>query len=207
MSDQDDERHPELRSASLSAIEARDVPRPDMVTLVIQHQVSAEAQLQYEEWLKRIIPVAARFPGHRGVNVIRPAPGSQGYTVTVRFDSLKHAEDWFQSTARRQLVNEVEPLLVHAERLETVTGLEFWFEPAAAAQKRARPYKQFLITLSVIYPLTLGVPWAVRPLVDRVPALQHGLVEHLIVTAIIVGLITYVVMPRYVRLVAGWLYR
>jgi antibiotic biosynthesis monooxygenase (ABM) superfamily enzyme len=207
MSDQTDERHPELRSASLSAIASHELPHPDMVTLVIQHQPKPGARPQYEQWLARIIPVAGRFPGHRGVNVIRPAPGADGYTVTVRFDSLKHAEDWFRSEARRQLVAEVEPLLEGAEKLETVTGLEFWFAPTAAAQKRARPYKQFLITLSVIYPLTLLVPWLVRPLLVRVPALEHPLVEHLIVAALIVGLMTYVVMPRYVRLVASWLYR
>jgi antibiotic biosynthesis monooxygenase (ABM) superfamily enzyme len=202
-----DERRPELRSASLSDIAARELPRPDMVTLVIQQQPKPEAQAQYEQWLKRIIPVAARFPGHRGVNVIRPGAGTQGYTVAVRFDTLEHAEDWLRSEARRQLVAEVEPLLDRAETLDTVTGLEFWFAPIAGAQPRARPYKQFLITLSVIYPLTLIVPWAAQPLLDAVPLLNPFYVRHLIVTGAIVGLITYVVMPRYVRWVARWLYR
>jgi antibiotic biosynthesis monooxygenase (ABM) superfamily enzyme len=202
-----DDRHPELRTASLSDIAQRDLPRPDTVTAVIQHELKPEAGPQYEQWLARIIPVAARFPGHRGVNVIRPAPGTNSYTVTIRFDTLEHAEDWFRSDARRQLVEEVEPLLDRAEKLETVTGLEFWFMPPTATQKRARPYKQFMLTLSVIYPLTLLVPWALRPLIAAVPALQYALVDHLIVAAIIVGLMTYVVMPRYTRLVANWLYR
>ena len=207
MSEHPDERHPELRSASLSAIAARELPRPEMVTLVVRHQLQADALAHYEQWLGRIIPMAARFPGHRGVNVIRPAPGGADYTVTVRFDSLKHAEDWLASDARHQLVAELDPWLDHAETLETVTGLEFWFAPAAASAKRARPVKQFLITLSVIYPLTLLVPWLVRPVLAGVPVLELRYVEHLIVTALIVGAMTYVVMPRYVRLVAGWLYR
>ncbi len=207
MTEPADERRPELRSASLSDIAARELPRPDTVTLVIQQQPRPEARDAYEQWLKRIIPVAARFPGHRGVNVIRPAEGAHGYTVTIRFDALAHAEDWLRSDARRQLVAEVEPLLSRAETLDTVTGLEFWFAPASGAPRRARPYKQFLITLSVIFPLTLLVPWALRPLFDA--ALPQGLplLRHLIVTATVVALITYVVMPRYVRLVANWLYR
>lgn len=207
MSESADERHPELRSASLSAITARELPRPEMVTLVIQHPLKPGMQPRYEHWLARIIPVAARFPGHRGVNVIRPMSGNDDYTVTLRFDSLKHAEDWFLSDARRQLIAEVQPLLAGAESLETVTGLEFWFAPVAAAPKRARPYKQFLITLSVIYPLTLLVPWLLQPGLSQLPVLGQPLVAHLVVVAIVVGLITYVVMPRYVRLVAGWLYR
>jgi len=207
MSDHADDRDPGLRSASLSAIASHKLPHPDMVTLVVQHQLEPDNHPRYEQWLAKIIPVAARFPGHRGVNVIRPVAGAKVYTVTVRFDSLQHAEDWFQSAARRELVAEVAPLLDHAETLGTVTGLEFWFAPTAAVQKRARPYKQFLITLSVIYPLTLLVPWLLRPLLAGVPVLDQRLVEHLIVTALVVGLMTYLVMPRYVRLVAGWLYR
>lgn len=200
-----DNRSSELRTASLSDIAARDLTRPDMVTSVIQHEVKPGSGAQYEQWLKRIIPVAARFPGHQGVNVIRPPMGANGYTVTIRFDNLEHAEDWFRSDARQQLVAEVEPLLDRAEKVDTVTGLEFWFMPQGA-QKHAPPYKQALLTLSVIYPLTLIVPWLLRPLLDTVPALQHPLIDHLIVAAIIVGLMTYVVMPRYTRLMAKWLY-
>jgi len=200
-----DNRNSELRTASLSDIAARDLPQPDMVTSVIQHEVKPGSGPQYQEWLKRIIPVAARFPGHQGVNVIRPPAGAHGYTVTIRFDTLDHAEDWFRSEARQQLVAEVEPLLDRAEKIDIVTGLEFWFMPPAS-QKHAPAYKQFLLTLSVIYPLTLIVPWLLRPLLDSVPVLQHVLVDHLIVAAIIVALMTYVVMPRYTRLMAKWLY-
>jgi len=202
-----DDRHPELRTASLSDIAARDLPRPDMVTAVVQHELKPEVGPQYEQWLTRIIPVATRFPGHGGVNVIRPPSGASSYTVTIRFDTLEHAQDWFKSDARQQLMEEVEPLLERAEKVDTVTGLEFWFMPPTVAQKRARPYKQFMLTLSVIYPLTLIVPWVLRPLTGAVPALQNVLVDHLIVAALIVWLMTYVVMPRYTRLVANWLYR
>jgi uncharacterized protein len=207
MTEPAEQRQPELRSASLSDIAARELPQPDMVTLVIQHQPRPDAHEAYEQWLKRIIPVAARFPGHRGVNVIRPPEGGHGYTVTIRFDALAQAEDWLRSDARRQLVAEVEPLLSRAETLDTVTGLEFWFAPAAGPSRRARPWKQFLITLSVIYPLTLLLPWALQPLFDATALHQLHLLQHLVVTAIVVGLITYVVMPRYVRWVANWLYR
>ena len=161
----------------------------------------------HEQWLARIIPIAARFPGHRGVSVIRPAPAAGDYTVTLRFDDVTHAEDWLASDARRELVADVAPALTRAEALDTVTGLEFWFQPVPVPQRRARPYKQFLTTLSVIYPLTLLVPCLLRPLLGYAPALEHVLVEHLIVAAIIVGLMTYVAMPRYVRLVDDWLYR
>ena len=106
------------------------------------------------------------------------------------------------------MVEELEPLLERGEKIDTVTGIEFWFTPpASAGQKRAPPHKQFLVTLSVIYPLTLVVPWALRPLGDVLPALQHVLLGRLLVAVVIVWLMTYVVMPRYTRLLSRWLYR
>ncbi|WP_257386741.1 antibiotic biosynthesis monooxygenase [Tahibacter caeni] len=200
-----DPREPSLRDASLADVSARGFPRPDSVTAVIRHRVRADALADYERWLERIVPVAQRFPGHRGVDVIRPVAGSSLYTVTIRFDSLAHADDWFQSSARQTLLAELLPLLSQEEQRETVTGLEFWFRPEPG-QKPARRYKQFLLTLAVIYPLTLLVPMPIRWLARRWTWLDHTLLIHLLVAAVIVGLMTYVLMPRLTRWLAKWLY-
>lgn len=147
------------RSADPARPAVLDLPEPEMVTVTIRHEPRVEAHPEYEAWLNRIIPVAARFPGHRGVSVIRTAPGARVYTVILRFDHQQHVEDWLRSDARRHLLDEVAPLLLRAEELNIVSGLEFWFEPDAAPQTQARRYKQFLVTLSVIEPMTLLVPW------------------------------------------------
>ncbi|MBN8739701.1 MAG: antibiotic biosynthesis monooxygenase [Xanthomonadaceae bacterium] len=198
-------REPSLRDASLADVSARGFPRPDSVTAVIRHRVRAESVADYEQWLQRIVPIAQRFPGHRGVDVIRPAPGSLLYTVTIRFDTLAHAQDWFESSARQVLLAELTPLLSQDEQRETVTGLEFWFRPEPG-QKPARRYKQFLLTLAVIFPLTLLVPMPVHWLAQRWPWLGNTLLSHLLVAAVIVGLMTYVLMPRLTRWLARWLY-
>ena len=44
--DRNDPRHPELRSATLSDIAARELPSADMVTVVIQHQPKDDAQAE-----------------------------------------------------------------------------------------------------------------------------------------------------------------
>lgn len=97
-------------------------------------------------------------------------------------------------------------MLLESEGLEFQTGLEYWFTPSGGKTVHARPYKQFLVTLSAIYPLTIVIPWLLRPVlrldgIHRLPAL-HGF----IVTAFIVFLMVYVIMPRYTRLVAKWLF-
>jgi antibiotic biosynthesis monooxygenase (ABM) superfamily enzyme len=141
------------------------------------------------------------------VNVLRPTEGADVYTIVLHFDTLEHLQGWLGSETRRRLIAEIEPLLASGECVDIKTGLEFWFTPPTPAQKHPPPYKQFLLTFSAIVPLTVLVPWALRPLFQVVPVLGLPVVNNVVVSAAIVGLMTYVIMPHYTRLVAGWLYR
>jgi antibiotic biosynthesis monooxygenase (ABM) superfamily enzyme len=176
------------------------------VTSVIRHKVKDGEQPGYEKWLREIVPVAAAFPGHRGVNVIRPTAGGGEYTIVLHFDTIDSLRAWLDSDERRILIDEVLPILVGEDSVEIKTGLEFWFTPPSR-QQGARPYKQFLVTLSVIYPLTLLIPFLLAPVFDRMSGLGSLYVRQLLIDAAIVALITYVIMQRYVRLIARWLYR
>jgi antibiotic biosynthesis monooxygenase (ABM) superfamily enzyme len=194
-------------SAAVPPGSADSIPRPDVVTSVIQHRVHAGATTPYETWLQEIVPAAQRFPGHQGVNIIRPAGGTDVYTIVLHFDTLEHLQGWLGSETRQRLIAAIEPLLASGECVDIKTGLEFWFTPPTPAQPHPPPYKQFLLTLSVIFPLTVLVPWALQPLFQIVPALGLPVVRNLVISALIVGLVTYAIMPRYTRLMAGWLYR
>jgi uncharacterized protein len=198
---------PEPTRATVPSGSSDSIPRPDVVTSVIQHRVQAGARVQYEAWLQKITPAAQHFPGHQGVNVLRPAAGADVYTVVLHFDTLEHLQGWLGSETRRQLIAEIEPLLVSGECVDIKTGLEFWFTPPTPTQQHPPPYKQFLLTLSMIFPLTVLVPRALRPLLQSAPALGLPVVSNFVISALIVGLMTYVIMPRYTRLMSRWLYR
>ncbi|VWX61666.1 conserved hypothetical protein [Burkholderiales bacterium 8X] len=198
-------RRPELRAASLAQIAQRALPSVETVTAVIEQRVKQGCVPAYETWLKKVVPIAARFPGHRGVNVLHPPVGGLQYVITIHFDSLAHAQDWFESDARRELVEEVAPLLDAQEKVDTRDGLEFWFHPSPG-QPPAKRYKQFLITLSVIYPLTMIVPAVLQTVLPRIPGFGNYWVAHLVAAAVVVGSMVYVIMPRYTRWVSRWLY-
>lgn len=179
----------------------------DAVTVVIQHHVKPEAIAQYEGWLKEISQERRRFPGHMGVNVIRPHRPASAYTIVLRFDSHDHLVGWIESGTRQRLIGRAEPWLRDAESLEIHTGLEYWFTPPASGPVHARPFKQFLITLSAIYPLTQIVPWLLQPL-HKLPLFQAWpFLNGLLGAIVIVFLMVYVIMPRYTRRVASWLFR
>lgn len=86
------------------------------------------------------------------------------------------------------------------------SGLDFWFTPAGARAKVPVRWKQFLVTWSAIYPLALGVPFAIAPALRLVGVPASLPLTTLAVTAVVVFLMVYVVMPRYTRLVQKWLF-
>jgi uncharacterized protein len=176
------------------------------VTTVIRQRPLADAVERYEDWLKEIASVAQRFAGHQGVNVIRPHGAGDVYTIVLHFDTVDNLRKWLDSDDRLQLVRKIRPFLRSEENIDIKTGLEFWFTPPPGG-KPAKPYKQFLVTFSAILPLTILVPWLLQPLFARYPTLALPLVSHFIIAAAIVGIMTYVVMPHYTRLVARWLFR
>jgi uncharacterized protein len=178
--------------------------RPDRVTAVVQHEVRSDAIANYEAWLGRINRAAAGFPGHRGVEVVRsPEVGSTRYTVAVRFDTVADAERWFDSTERHALMDEAAAWMLKRGDVSIVSGIEFWFDPPPG-RKSPKPWKQFLVTLTAIYPLTVLIPLILTPMLTAMPDVP--LLQRFIVTACVVALMVWFVMPRFTKAVAGWLY-
>src|SRR5689334_23710395 len=175
------------------------------VTTVIQQRPKRDAVQRYEDWLKEIIPVAQQFAGHRGVNVIRPRAESDAYTIVLHFDTIANLRNWLASDVRARLIEKIRPFMRTDEDIEIRTGFEFWFTPPAG-KAHAKPYKQFLVTLSAIFPLTIIVPWLLQPVFAWQPVLALPVISQFVVAIIIVGLMTWAIMPRYTRLVSKWLY-
>jgi antibiotic biosynthesis monooxygenase (ABM) superfamily enzyme len=84
--------------------------------------------------------------------------------------------------------------------------LDFWFAPGGAKATVPLRWKQFIVTWSAIYPLVLGVPLVVTPALRRLGIPDDPLLTALAVTATVVFLMVYVVMPRYTRLIRRWLF-
>ena len=110
------------------------------------------------------------------------------------------------SPARARLIEKVRPLLVTGDDFFISSGLDFWFTPGTAKAKVPVRWKQFLVTWSAIYPLVLGVPLLVRPLLGQVVAPENRFLTAAAVTGSVVVLMVYVVMPRYTKLLQRWLF-
>lgn len=171
---------------------------------VVTHTVKAGSERRYEEWAREVLGTVSGYPGYLGREVFLPPPGSRKYTLILRFDSEEHLRDWAESDTRREFVRWADDLLEKIDRNEVRTGLDFWFTQEGVRPPKA--WKQFLLTTSAGYPLTLIIPRLLSPLFGAAPPLAHPLVASLLAAAILTGLLTFVIMPRYTRLVKGWLY-
>lgn len=177
----------------------------DIVTLVVRHRVRSAQLTAYETWLRRTISVAEQFEGHLGVNVMRGREaGLTRYTVVLRYSSAQRLQAWLESLQRKQLIDEVRPLLVEGDQTEVSSAQEFWFTPAESESQPPR-WKQACVSFLVILPLSLSVPLAWRPVFAKLPWLSSYLASGMVITATIVLLVVYVFMPLVTGWFAGWL--
>ncbi|MCH8537873.1 MAG: antibiotic biosynthesis monooxygenase [Alkalimonas sp.] len=176
-------------------------------SILIHHQVLADAMADYENWLTEIIQAAAGFAGHQGVTILKPAAGQQQYEIAVRFSSETDAKSWLESEVRQQLIAKVAPLLQLPENVLISTGIDHWFQPLNSDAPHPVRWKQWLLTTLVICVLTMLVPPVLQQLFTLVPVLGVWGLRHLLSAAVIVGLVVYLIMPRLVPLLASWLFR
>ena len=184
-----------------------EISNAESVTLVIKHWVRLNAIVRYEQWLRVIAAKAAEYPGYQGVHFIRPPSGSNEYSIIIRFASFVDAERWTISTDRQRLLAEIADAFESEDQFHIHPGIEFWFTPPTPVQKRPSAWKQWIITTSVIWPLTMFVPVLYKPLFNAVPLLNHWGISHGIIAATVVALVVFLIMPRYVRAVSGWLFK
>jgi antibiotic biosynthesis monooxygenase (ABM) superfamily enzyme len=177
----------------------------EIVTLVIKHRVKAGMEAQYEAWLRRTVAIAATYPGHLGVDVIRgKSDGLHMFTCVLRFCSTEVMQSWLDSAQRRELVAEAAPMLADGDFTEVNRHNEFWFVPASDSSPPPR-WKQAVVTFFVICPLTLLIPLLWGPVFRAFPPLSNYVISTALVTITIVLLVVYLLMPQATRLFAPWL--
>jgi uncharacterized protein len=176
-------------------------------TAVITHRVRQGKEADYDHWLNEIGPLCRTYPSHLDLQLVRPIPGlTTTYTVIVRFDTCDHLGQWMHSQDRQRLIARARPFLVADDDYSIRSGLDFWFTPPNAKVKVPVRWKQSLITWSAIYPLVLAVPLLVLPVLKRMGVPDNRFVTVSFVTAVVVLLMVYVIMPRYTALVRRWLF-
>jgi antibiotic biosynthesis monooxygenase (ABM) superfamily enzyme len=173
------------------------------VFFIVRHHVKPGMNAEYEKWLKKLMFKAAEFPGHLGVQVIKPSDGSDEFTIAVRFQSEKEAKDWQDSHVRQEIAAESHKYLRKQEFFEMHSGIDFWFTPGSVAPPK---WKQWILTTVVIWPLSVVIPLSLLPIFDYLGMPNIFTIYQAIFALVIVGIATYWAMPWCTHFVYRWLY-
>jgi antibiotic biosynthesis monooxygenase (ABM) superfamily enzyme len=175
----------------------------DGITVVVAREVAPGRETEFHRWVDdELLAAAARFPGFLGAGVLEPAAGGSVWHVVHRFDTPEHLAAWEGSPVRTRLLAEGSEF-VRTVAVRRLDGMEAWFEPPSRPSGPPRRWKTFLMTASVILVLQTVLSVLLRPLVGDWPMFLRTAA----VIVPLVALMTWVVMPRLSRLLAGWLYR
>jgi hypothetical protein len=167
--------------------------------------VRAGQEQAFEAWLDELAGVAAQYPGHQGVTIIPPrAPAEdREYVIIFRFDSAEHLRTWQNSDQRREMIARSASMADEPPRERELTGLETWFSiPGGQVRRPPAAWKMWLLSSAAIYPLITVLSLALGPFLVDVPLAAR----FAITTPLLGALMTWIVMPRLSRVVAGWLY-
>lgn len=183
------------------------MPEADQMTaLVIEHTVKKGNEERYKQWLSEIFEASKSFPGYLGREVFPPNGTDKPYLTIVRFETGRDLQRWLDSSERRALIEKLGNVLSEGDKTSIKAGIDVWFTPGNALDKPPA-YKQFLLTAAAIYPLSLLVPRLLSPLFEAAPVFENPFIRSLVVTLVLVGLMTYIVMPYLTHLLHDWLFK
>lgn len=172
------------------------------VTVAVSRLIKPGAEGAFEDWLSGVCRVVAGYEGHLGASVLRPAEaGSRRYVLIFRFDTLEHLERWNRSDDRAEWLKRVAPLTTGEAHVEVATGLEHWFTMPNSPAAPPPRHKMALLTWLVIFPLVAVLSRLLLPLLTALP----WPLPVAVLSAVLVILMTYVIMPRVTRLFRAWL--
>jgi antibiotic biosynthesis monooxygenase (ABM) superfamily enzyme len=173
------------------------------VTVVVTRRVKAGREAAYEAWLERLLSQAKSLPGYLGTTVQRPPPGGREYTSVFRFDTVDHLRAFEESDLRRRALLEVGDLVEADAAWSRLTGLELWFTPPpGTVVPQPSRFRMALVMIAVVYGLVLSIGSLVALVLGAAPAPLRLLVT----ITIEVFLMTYVLMPRLTKALAGFIY-
>jgi len=176
--------------------------QPEPVTAVASFHVKPGNEGRYGELHARLQAELSKFSGFIRSEMFEPVDGVQDQTVVVfAFDNRDHLDAWLGSDARRQLLDEIEPLLDGPRTMNIVGGFAGWFgRPGMAHVKR---WKQAAMVMLGIFPITVALTAVRSWLLPDV----HWIVGILFGNVFGVIALTFVVMPSLTKVFASWLSR
>ncbi|MCG7200592.1 antibiotic biosynthesis monooxygenase [Marinobacter pelagius] len=174
------------------------------LTVVVSRRVRKGEQRAFEQLSSQMTERAANFPGYLGATMFRPSsPDDPEYRIVFKFRDRETLTAWEESEERAELLEQIESLLVQPSEREVTSGIVTWFTlPGQNPVQPPPKWKMTLVSWLALYPAVTLVFVLFGDLLAQIPLL----VRTLLVTAVVMVLMSYVLMPRMTRWFRFWLF-
>ena len=170
------------------------------IHIAITRRVRPGCEAEFQAALREFFQTSFAHGGVLGASMLTPPPGSDSreYGILRTFASETERDAFYESPMfkaweeRARMLTEGEPVY------RQLHGLEAWFRSPHNPPPR---WKMAVATLLGVYPVSLLIGVLLSPTLRKLPLVLNLFV----VSAIIVGLLTWVVMPLVTRLLHAWL--
>jgi uncharacterized protein len=172
------------------------------IHIAIMLRVRKSHVAEFERALADFAHRSLAEPGARGVQTLYPAPGSVStdYGILRSFASANGREAFYGSPLFKDWLNEIEPMVEGKSSQRQLSGLEAWFRDGI--EPLPPRWKMALLTWPAVWLVSMLVRAVVAPALGPV---LPGVLESGIVTAGVILILTWVVMPGVVRMARPWL--
>lgn len=174
------------------------------VTVVISRRVIKGREAEFERLSSQMTERAARYPGYLGASMFRPASSDDPeYRIIFKFSDDTTLSAWQQSSERAEILEQIEPLLIAPSQVETTSGIINWFTlPGHNPVKPPPKYKMTFVSWLALYPTVTIIFLLFGDLLAQIPLLLRTL----LITAVVMVAMSYLLMPRFTRWFAFWLF-
>jgi antibiotic biosynthesis monooxygenase (ABM) superfamily enzyme len=174
------------------------------VTVDVVQQVRRGKEREFEALLEQIVSAASTFEGYLGASVFRPSTQDDSeYRIVFKFDRLENLKRWEHSSVRQRFLTQVRQLTIDAGTFSIITGLETWFTlPAKPGMLPPPRYKMVLVSGIAIFGINQVLAHLPLEWLEQLPSVLRLLILVFLTTT----LMTYIVMPRFTKLLEWWLY-
>ena len=150
---------------------------------------------------KRMLDALQQFDGFLGREILDPVAGIQDETIVIlTFDTAHHLRQWIESDERAKILADLDAITVGSLKTNVVGGFAGWF-PAGSDGREPRKWKQALLILVALFPVSLAVSALRSWIAPDLPLVPSVLIGNIIGIAVL----TWFVMPPLTARFADWL--
>lgn len=179
--------------------------RSESVTALIVRQVKPDRFDDFEDWANGMTPIASKFQGYLGTDIIRPRDKMHTeYVIVARFDNYENLKAFMTSGEREEYLKKSAEMTVGEMVIKERHGLAAFFTlPDQPSTANIPPkYKMAILTILALYLPLLVISTFTAILFRGFPRPLLLLIS----LCVLVPLMTWFIMPWITWLFRGWLF-